>query len=325
VRAVPGVEAAALTTRPPFSINYNRWEIWIPGLHRPGEHGTTVEVTTVSPEYFDTMAVPIVAGRTFSPSDTPDTPRVAIINETMARQYWPGKDAVGQTFRTRTSEGPLFQIVGIAGDHKVTTVGEPPTPFLHIPRRQQPNGYGAIIARTQGDSAALLRDMQREIHALGPTLAFMENQTMDAEVGATLFPVRASAWLVSSVGATAMLLAAIGLYGVIAYSVARRTREIGIRMALGATSSTVVGSVMRHGLLIAAFGLVIGAFLTMLAVRLVALVAPQIAGGMYGVRLSDPTSWLLAGAVVLAMSALANLLPAWRASRVHPSEALRTE
>src|SRR5262249_52457468 len=140
----------------------------------PGEHGSTVEVTTVSSDYFDTMAIPIVAGRTFSPTDGPDTPRVAIINETMARTFWPGQNAVGQIFRSRTSEGVVFQIVGIAADHKVTTVGEPPTPFLHLARRQQLSPYGAIIARTRGDSRALLRDMQREIHAVNPTLAFIE-------------------------------------------------------------------------------------------------------------------------------------------------------
>jgi predicted permease len=318
IRGISGVEAVGLATRPPLSVNYNRWEIWVPGVHQPGQHGSIVDVTNVSPDYFKAMDVPIVAGRTFMPDDRPNTPRVAIVNETMAQRFWPGQNAVGQTFRTRNSEGPLFQIVGISADHKVTTVGEPPTPFLQVARSQQPNAYSAIIARTRGDSSALLRDMRREIHAVEPTLAFIENQTMEDELGMTLFPVRASAWLVGAVGLVAMLLAAVGLYGVIAYSVARKTREIGIRMALGARPSTVVGSVMRHGLIVAAVGLAAGSALAVVAAR-------RIADALYGIGSGDPASWLGAAAILLGVSTLANLIPAWRAARVHPSEALRTE
>jgi predicted permease len=325
IRALPGVEAAGLTTRPPFSVNYNRWEIWIPALHQPGQHGVVVDVTNVSADYFKTMGVPIVSGRSFTESDRPDTPRVAIVNETMAGKFWPDQSAIGQTFHSRGSDGPVFQIVGVSANHKVTGVGEPPTPFLHVSRRQQPNPYSAIIARTRGDASALLRDMRREIHAVEPTLAFIENQTMEDEVGMTLFPVRASAWLVSAIGVVAMVLAAIGLYGVIAYSVARRTREIGIRIALGARASTVIGSVMRKGFFIAALGLAAGVAVAALAVFLLSLSAPHVLDGLYGVRVSDPLSWLAAAAILLSVSALANLVPAWRAARVHPSEALRTE
>jgi predicted lysophospholipase L1 biosynthesis ABC-type transport system permease subunit len=269
--------------------------------------------------------VPIVAGRSFTDADRPDTPRVAIVNETMAQRFWPGQNAVGKTFRVRNSEGPVVQIVGITADHKVTTVSEPPTPFLHVSRRQQPNAYSAVIARTRGDAPALLRDMRREIHAVEPTLAFVENQTMEDEVGMTLFPIRASAWLVSAIGLVAMLLAAVGLYGVIAYSVARRTREIGIRMALGARSSVVVGGVMRHGLVIATFGLLTGVAMTIIAMYLGTIFTPQVMSGLYGIRVTDPASWFSAAVLLLAVSAVANLIPAWRAATVHPSDALRTE
>jgi len=325
IRGLSGVEAVGLATRPPFSVNYNRWEIWIPGVHQAGEKGTVVDVTNVSADYFKAMDVPLVSGRTFTEDDRPDTPRVAIVNETMARKFWPDQSAIGQTFRSRNSEGPVFQIVGVTADHKVTDVGEPPTPFLHVSRRQQPNAYSAIIARTRGDAGALLRDMRREIHAVEPTLAFLENQTMEDEVGMTLFPVRASAWLVSSIGLVAMLLAAVGLYGVIAYSVARRTREIGIRMALGARAATVVGSVLRQGLVIAALGLVTGVAFAVIVLYLVSTLVPRAIDGLYGIRVSDPASWFSAAAILLAVSFVANLIPAWRAAKVHPSEALRTE
>jgi predicted permease len=318
VTSIPGVESAALATRVPLQVNPNRWEIWIPDRHGIGQHGDTIEVTTVSIDYFKTMGVPIVEGRAFVDGDRPDTPRVAIVNETFERKYWPGASAIGKTFRTRGSDGPVFQIVGVSADHKVLTLSEPPTPFLHISRGQRPNSYTAIIARTRGNASALLRDMRRELLALEPNLVFIENQTMEAEVDATLFPMRASAWLVSGIGGIAMLLAAIGLYGVIAYSVARRTREIGIRMALGARPGTVIALVMQQGLLVAVVGLVAGSLLAAVAAR-------AIAGVLYGVSAADPLSWISAAVVLLGASALANLIPAWRAARVAPSDALRTE
>ena len=318
IRAVPGVEGAALATRVPFSINYNRWDIWIPGRHQPGEHGDFVDMTAVSPDYFATMGVPIVAGRAFTDDDRPATQWVAIVNETLARRYWPNERAVGKTFRSRVSDGPIFQVVGVSADHKVLSVGEPPTPFLQVALRQRPNTYASIIARTRGDSATLLRDMRRELLALEPNLVFVENQTMEGEVETTLFPVRAGAWLVSTVGVMAMLLAAIGLYGVIAYSVARRTREIGIRMALGATPSSVVGAVMAHGLFVAFAGVAIGSVAA-------AVAAGAVSGVLYEVRPLDPVSWIAAAAIILGVAAIANFIPAWRAARVAPSTALRTE
>jgi predicted permease len=318
IRSIPGVESAGLATRVPLQMNANRWEIWVPDRHGVGEHGDVIEVTTVSADYFKTLGVAIVEGRGFTSADRPETPRVAVVNETFARRYWPGQTAIGQLIHSRGSEGPAFQIVGVAADHKVLTLSEPPTPFLHVSRTQRPNSYSAIIARTRGDANTLLRDMRRELLALEPNLVFVENQTMEAEVDATLFPMRASAWLVSGVGAIAMLLAGIGLYGVIAYSVARRTREIGIRMALGARPAAVVRLVLHQGLVVAAAGLVAGGLLAAVAAR-------AIAGVLYGISASDPVSWLAAVAVLLGASALANLVPAWRAACVAPSEALRTE
>jgi ABC-type antimicrobial peptide transport system permease subunit len=164
--------------------------------------------------------------------------------------------------------------------------------------------------------------MRREVLAIDPNVVFIENQTMEMQIDATLFPMRASAWLVSGVGLVAMLLAAIGLYGVIAYSVARRTKEIGIRVALGARPGAVVGLVMRQGLLVAIAGLIAGGLLTA-AVTVIA--ARMIAGVLYRVSVADPFSWFMAALLLLCVSVFANLIPAWRASRVDPSEALRIE
>ena len=322
VRAIPGVESAALATRVPFSVNANRWDIWVPGRHDTSSRPDVVDVTRVSPEYFDTLGVAILEGRNFSDADRLDTTRVAIVNEAMARRYWPGESAIGKTFRTRNAEGPVFEIVGVSADHKIATVGEPPLPFVQLARAQQPNPYSFVMARTRSDATTLLRDMRRALLALEPNLVFVESQTMEAEVGATLFPVRAGAVVVAGVSAVAMLLAAIGLYGVIAYSVSRRTREIGIRMALGAAPSAVLASVLRQGLVVSLTGLGIGVALA----AVLALVGGSAAAAvLYGVRLADPLSWLAAAATLVLVTVLANIVPAWRASRVQPSEALRTE
>ncbi len=322
VKAIAGVESAALVTRVPMQVNTSRWEVWIPGHHTPGEHGDVVEQTSVSPEYFNTMGVRIVEGRAFTDDDRPETPRVAIVNEAFARRYWPGQSAIGKTLRSRASDGPLFEIVGVSADHKVVSVSEPPTPFLQVARSQRPGSYVAIVARTSGDAGTLLREMRRQLLSLDSNLVFVENQTMAAEVDATLFPARASAWLVTGVGVVAMLLAAVGLYGVIAYSVARRTREIGIRIALGARPGTVVGLVMRQGLAVAGAGLLIGCVLATMAAMFAVRTLP---GGLHGITAADPTAWLSAILLLLAVSTLANLIPAWRASRVEPTVALRIE
>jgi putative ABC transport system permease protein len=318
VRAIPGVESAALATFVPFSLNGNQWDIWIPGRHGPADRGDVVNVTRVSADYFKTIGVPILEGRGFTDDDRPDTPRAAVINETMARRYWPGATAIGRTFYTNGPTGRAFQVVGVSADHKVSTIGEGPTPFIHVARRQQPNSYEIVIARTHGDAASLLRDMRRELIGIEPNLVFVENQTMEGEVAATLFLVRAGAWLMGIVGLVAMALAAIGLYGVIAYSVAQRTREIGIRLALGAAPATVLGLIMRQGLRVAAAGLAAGCVLGVVFSKL-------IASALYGVGASDPVAWSVAAAILLSVSALANLIPARRAARVDPSVALRVE
>ena len=318
VRTLPGVERAALATRVPFSLNGGRWEVWVPGRHQPGAPGESVEVTTVSADYFDTFGIRIVQGRSFTGDERPNTPFVAVVNEAFARRYGPGANAVGRTFRSRNSDGPVFEIIGVAADHKVRTVTEAPTPFVHVARTQRPNPYSFVIARTRGDAATLLRDMRRELLSIEPNLVFVENQTMEAEVGATLFPARAGAWLVGGVGAVAMMLAAVGLYGVIAYSVARRTREVGIRIALGARPASVLGLVMREGLLVTAAGLIAGCLLAIIAAR-------AIAGALYGVGAADATAWAIAIVILVSVSLLANLIPASRAARVNPSIALRTE
>jgi putative ABC transport system permease protein len=318
VGALPGVESAALAERLPFSINFNRNNIFFPDRDAPDAKGTVIDVARVSPEYFPTLGVPIVQGRNFAPSDTPSSPGVAIVNEALARKYWPNQNAIGKRLRVTTFNGREVEVVGISADYKVSTVGETSTPYIHYAASQRPSSGEQIVARTGGDAGVLLAAMRRELTALEPNILFIDNQTMDAQVAATLLPARAGAISVSAVGVVAMVLASIGLYGVIAYSVARRTREIGIRMALGARPASVVGLVMKQGLALAAVGVAVGAVLALGAAR-------AVAGALYGVSFVDPLAWSGAVMLLFTVSALANLVPARRASIVDPSGALRSE
>ncbi len=318
VRAIPGVEAVALTERSPFSINYNRNSIYFPERALPDDRGTPIDVTRVTPEYFETLRIPILRGRGFNSADTPESPGVVVVNEAFARKFWPDQDPIGKRFRTRGVDGPEFEVVGLSANYRVNTMGEQTTPYIHFAATQRPsNGY-EVLARTSGDAGLLLAAIRKELLAMEPNLVFLQNQTLQKQVGATLFPAKAGAWAVSAVGLVAMLLAAIGLYGVIGYSVSRRTKEIGVRMALGARPGDVSGLVMRQGLRVAGGGMIVGAIFA-------AMAGFAISGALYGISPVDPIAWLGATALLLSVAALANLVPAQRAARVKPWLALRTE
>jgi predicted permease len=319
IRAVPGVDGAAIAERTPFAINYNHNNLFIPGVHQPGDlKGFVSDATRVAPEYFSTLGVAIVQGRNFASTDTKTSPKVAIVNEAFARKFWPNESAVGKVFHNRSLDGPRFEIVGVCADYKVSTVGEKPTPYVHYAYAQNPTTGETIIARGRGDAAALLAGMRRELSALEPNAVLLDNQTMDAQVDMTLMPARMGAISISIVGIVAMLLAAVGLYGVIAYAVARRTREIGIRMALGAKRSMVVGLVMKQGLALTAAGVVVGTLLS-------AGAAKAVAGALYGISPADPVTWIGAIITLFTVAAVANAVPARRASVVDPSRALRAD
>ena len=317
VRAIPGVESAALAERLPLSINYNRNVIVLPDRQGPNDRGTTIDVARVSAEYFPTLGIAILQGRNFQASDTPTSPNVAIVNEAFARRYWPNDSAVGKRLRQRDFTGPEYEIVGVSADYKVSTIGEATTPYIHYAVSQRPDKGEEIVARTRGDAGALLAAMRRELLSIEPNVVFLDNETMQAQVETVLLPAKAGAMTVAIVGVVAMLLASIGLYGVIAYSVARRTREIGIRMALGARPAEVVALVMRQGMTIAAAGVGAGAILALGA-------AKAVEGLLYRVGFADPVAWSAAIAILIAVAALANLVPARRAAVVDPSIALRS-
>ena len=317
IGALPGVQAASRAVRQPLAINYNRNTIYFPDRTTPQDRGTIVAATWIDSQYLATLGVPLLRGRNVTASDLPSSPRVAIVTESFVRRYWPGSDGLGRRFRTRGIDGPEFEVVGVVADYKVETVGEQSTPYIHYAIAQRAFTGNVLLARTATDPSALLAAMRREVLALEPNAVFLDSQTMDAQVDATLLPARLAAQTIGLVGLVATVLAAVGLYGVIAYAVGRRTREIGIRMALGAAPGNVLGMVMRQGLGMAAVGIAIGVALSLVAAR-------AIASALYGVGAADPAAWATAIGVLMASAALANYLPARRAARVDPSIALRT-
>jgi putative ABC transport system permease protein len=318
VRSIPGVDSVSLTERSPFSVNFNRHSVFFPERDALDSKGTTIDVTRVSPEYFETLRVPVLRGRGFTTADTPQSPGVVVINEAMARKFWPDQDAIGKRFRVRTLDGPEYEVVGVTANYRVNTMGESATPYIHYAASQRPsNGY-EILARTNGDAGQLLGALRKELIAMEPNIVFLQNQTLQKQVGATLFPAQAGAGAVGAVGVVAMLLAAIGLYGVIGYSVSRRTKEIGVRMALGARPGDVSGLIMRQGLRVAVSGMCVGAVFA-------AGAGFAIAGALYGISPADPWAWAGAITVLLGVAALANVVPAHRAARVKPWLALRTD
>jgi predicted permease len=315
---IPGVESAARAVRQPLAINYNRNRVFFADRHRPGDEGAVIAATWVDSAYFSTLGIPLLRGRNFTAVDTPSSPRVAVVSDAFVRTYWPGTDPVGRRFRTRGLDGPEFEVIGVVSDYKVESVGETPTPYIHYSLAQRAFTNQVLIARSSTGAPALLASMKREMLALERETVFLEGMPMSAQVDAALLPARIAAQTASLVGLVATALAAIGLYGVIAYSVARRTREIGIRMALGAAPAGVVRMVMRQGLGVAVAGMTVGLLLAWIAAR-------AVAATLYGITALDPAAWGTALAVSLTSAVAANLIPARRAAAVDPSIALRTD
>ena len=320
VQRLPGVESAAqVSPRLPFDINFNTTSIRIDGkTYESDTRGDAVSNVAVSPGYFDTLGAAIVEGRAFTDADRAGAPFVAIVNEAMARRFWPDGSAVGRTFTTGTLDKRQYQIVGVSANHKVHAINERPTPYLHFAVAQQPVSYNQLIARTRGNAAEMLSTMRRELLGIEPGLVFIRSATMEAAMATSLLPERVGAVLAVGFGSLGTLLAAIGLYGVIAYSVARRTREIGIRVAVGAAPGNVLRLVMRQGVTLAVVGAGLGALLAAGAARF-------LSGALYGVGAADPIAWGSAFAALFVAVLLANYIPARRAMRVDPVTALRIE
>jgi putative ABC transport system permease protein len=320
VAAVPGIEAVSVADYLPLDarflgITFNAESHEPP----PGDDGFTVQTFDVGPGYFQTMGTILLKGRAFTPSDRKGAPQVAIVNQAMADQLWPDQDAVGRRlFEGKPGEGDTYEIVGIVETGKYRTLGENATPVVFRCRLQHPGPRSTFVADVSGDSQAALAALRHVQHEIDPRLAFSRLGTLEEHLSLALFPARTTGLLFSLFGAVALLLAVSGLFGVIAYSVSRRTREFGIRMALGATRRTVLRIVLQQGLKLAGLGIGIGLVAALAATRLLRSL-------LYGISPMDPATFVAVPILLTAVSLLACLLPSLRAARVDPVEALRYE
>jgi predicted permease len=318
-RELPGVRSAALAFPLPLDAYSSGWEIVVEGRERsPDAEDPLVFGSTVSSGYFETLRTPIVRGRALDERDREDSPPAAVVNETFARRFWPGEEALGRRFSVDGTAGPWIEVVGVARDGKYLTLGEAPRPYLFLPLAQRPISRVSVVARTEGDPDALVPALRAAVAALDPDLPVFGEKTLRQHMETPLSGFESGAATVGFFGVMALLLAATGVYGVVAYGAARRTREMGIRMALGARAADVLRLIVGGGARMAGAGMAIG-----LAGAL--LLSRSLTGLLHGVSAADPATYATVAAVVLAAALLASWVPARRATRVNPSLALRSE
>jgi predicted permease len=314
--AVPGVRSATTTTM--VALAGGKWTSdFVPdGVALPaGQGAVDAPTNAVGPDYFGTMGIPLVAGRDFTAQDDRAAVPVAIVNQTLGRRVWGGADPVGRTFKRGDYR---FTVIGVAADAKYYELGETPEAQVYYAELQLYRPAVTFVVEGVADAAALAPAVRREIRALDPNLAITSIRTYEDVLRDAAGPYRVTASLVSLFGTLALLLAAVGLYGVQAYVVVQGTREIAVRMAMGARTQQVAARVVRRGVALTAAGIVVGVAIVWPASRL----ARQF---LFGVRPGDPLSLTLAAAVLLAVAVGASAIPARRAARVDPMEALRYE
>ncbi len=320
VRALPGVAAVGSVNWLPLGGQHSRTSFAIEGVPvtRP-EEAPGSDIAMIDGDYFAAMGIPLLGGRTFGPEDRADGGWVFVVDEAMAQRHFSAGEALGS--RVNFSWGPNSQwgpIVGVVGSIRHHGVGEEPHPTAYFFNRQIHSPSYNLVTRAVGAPPNLAELIRREVQAVAPTRPIADIRTMDEVVAANVARPRATALLIGALAGLALLLAAIGLYGVVSYTAAQRTREIGIRIALGASQKSVLRLILRHGMLLTAVGLVLGVAGAVAVQRL-------ISGMVYGVRPSDPLTIGLAMIFLFGVSLLASWLPGRRATRVDPLVAIRSE
>jgi macrolide transport system ATP-binding/permease protein len=314
VKAMPGVESVVFARMTPLSYgSFSSTPIAVDGYDVPPEERPTVEYNEVGPDYFATMGIPLVSGREFTRADDERGALIAIVNETMAAQFWRGRNPIGERVQVKDR---WMQVVGVAKDSKYRSVRETAKPFFYVPLRQNFSVSAALFIRTPLSPETVAVTLAREVHALDPSLAPYELITLQEQLDRSTSSQLVAVTLVSVLGALALLLAVIGLYGVMSYAVSQSMRELGLRMALGADASNLVQLVLSRGLALTAGGALLGAAVALALTRLLGNL-------LYHVSPRDPLVFGAAFAVMTIAALAACFLPAWRATRTDPAEALR--
>jgi macrolide transport system ATP-binding/permease protein len=319
VRQLPTVEDATVARYVPLDFSSSGGDVIVEG--RPADGGKNrvqVLASRVDEQYFRTLGTPIVRGRTFTAADTELARPVLIVNEQMARETWPGQDPIGKRLQYDIPNGPFLEVVGVAADGKYRGLTESPRRYLFLPFAQHPVSRASVVVSYRGDLDTTVAALRREVASIDPAMPIFETKTMDQHMDRAMMGPRLSASLVGPAGLLAALIAAIGLYGVMAYSVSRRTQEIGIRVAVGAGPGEILSLVMRQGLMLSAVGVGLGVAAALASSTLVSVL-------LFGVSPTDPVVFTGVPLLLGAVSALACYIPARRAMSVDPLTALRQE
>jgi predicted permease len=318
VQSLPGVASACLTLTAP--VNPRQWGTRISiddGLNPAEQAGIPVNYTSVTPDYFSTLGISLVAGRGFSDRDGAGEKGVVVINQTMARRLWPGENPIGRRLRLE-QQGEDLEIVGVASDVKIRDLSETSRVYMYLPFTQRYESRAVLLVRARTNPLALLPSVERETHFLDGNIPLIEPRTLTEHVEESLGRQRLMASLIAIFGLLALALAAVGLYGTISYAVSQRTRELGIRMALGAERRDVLRLVVRHGLKLTLIGLGIGIAGALALTRFLSTL-------LYGVRPTDPLTFVAVSLLLAVVALFACYIPARRATKVDPMVALRYE
>jgi predicted permease len=276
------------------------------------------ETGTIAPRYFETLGIRLVSGRDFTEADREGTPRVVIVNQAMARRFWPGASPLGK--RVRFDEDKWAEIVGVAEDGRHRVAGQSPPPLVYgaVAQSLSPNQSVTLLVRYRGDKNSVLTDIRREARTLDPRLPLQLPMTLSAAVDMVTLPWRIAGSIARGFGVLGLALAALGIYGLVAYTVSQRTREIGVRIALGAAPGDIRRLVLGQGVQLAAFGVAIGLVLSLGVTR-------ALAAFLFGISASDPVTYLGTAAVLAAVALAASYMPARAATRTDPLVALRQD
>ena len=323
VRAIPGVRSASLADHLPLGQIMRMQGVEIDGYEGSrapsGMRGLPLDMALVGPDYFDAMGISVLSGRSFKNTDDEKAPPVVMINQQMSERFWPHQNPVGQFVTLMGSEGSRTraEIVGVVKTGKYASLGEDPKSFFYRPLLQEYEPGAQLIVRTAADTP-IIDALRHEVRALDPRMALVGVETLEQHMQLPLFPARAAGLLLGLFGLLALTLAIVGLYGVMSYSVSQRTREIGVRMALGARRIDVVRLILGQGLRLTLTGMAIGVLCSVALTWVLRSV-------LYGISATDPVSFLAVAIVLTMVAAIASYVPARWATRVDPIRALRTE
>jgi predicted permease len=313
--SLPGSQSVTIASSRPFGGGIFR-SVFLEG-EAPDERGVLVQLNNVGLRFFETLGIPLITGRDFTERDAENAPHVVVVNETMARRFWPNQSAVGKRFKFFGEEF-YREIVGVARDTKYNGLTESNTPFIYVPLLQNYADAGTLHVRAAGDAAQITAAVRGVVKELAPSLPLLEVQTLSDRIDQSLNGQRSQTRLLAFFGLLALLLSSIGIYGVMAYSVAQRTREIGIRMALGARSQNVLSLIIKQGMALVVSGVALGLIAGFVVTRLIGSL-------LFGVTAADPMTFAVTSLLLVGVAALAGYLPARWATKVDPLIALRQD